>query len=96
MDFKLSDVRDSACVYLIDARESFENFQCEIHTPFEWSEDMWDYVDHFYIELEGKNLWSVYEFVRGEGIQKADKIPAEQVVSVIHTLSKGVFIDEIR
>jgi hypothetical protein len=94
MDFKLSDVRDRACVYLEGARENFEKFQLEIGGDFKWSDDLWDYVDHFYIEYEC-NSWTVYEFNRGDGYIKKQGITADEVITLIHELRRDVPIYEI-
>ena len=97
MDFKLSDVSDGARVYLVGARERCEKLQRELFNDEEFNidEENWGLVDHFSIDSFRDNLWTLYQVINEEAYPEADNVTAEEIVNLIHKLSKGVAIDRI-
>jgi len=95
-DFKLSDVSDGARVFLVGARERCEELQRELCDDDEFNvEEHWGLVDHFSIDSFRDGLWTLYSVRDEEAYPEADNVSAEEIVDLIHKLSKGVAIDRI-
>ena len=84
-------------MFLVGARERCEELQRELWLgDDEFNvEEHWGLVDHFSIDSFRDGLWTLYSVRDEEAFPEADNVTAEEIVVLIHKLSKGVAIDWI-
>jgi len=97
MDFTIEDVGTIRFLWLDGARDKWAQENIYEPSEFVWDEDYWFEMDHIFIEQRPDGKYMVFEYTGFKDYLRSDMegINAEQVVDLVHKLSKGLTIEHL-